>query len=340
MVSFSSIDLFAGAGGLSLGLECAGIRAVAALDFDADCCATFRARFPGTVVLHADADALDFGRFAGVDVVVGGPPCQPFSNGGKLLAEKDSRNMIPTFIRAVQQIKPRAFLMENVAGLLAERNRTYVLGLLASLRSDYQVCHPTLLNAADYGVAQNRKRAFIIGTRRGVQPFRFPAPTHGPLTQKSYRVAGEFLSTEDVIGRPNHSTVVYARNPDLRPSPHAGQMFNGGGRPIALNQPCPTILASAGGNKTHFLDTLNLVPQYHRHLMAGGLPREGILPGARRLTPEESALIQGFPTDMPFQGGRSSWYRQIGNAVPPPLGLALGREMLACLSRRTLIAAE
>jgi DNA (cytosine-5)-methyltransferase 1 len=109
-------------------------------------------------------------------------------------------------------------------------------------------------------------------------------------------------------------------------------LFNGGGRPIDLGAPCHTILASAGGNKTHFIDTLGLVPAYHAHLSKGGKPRTGTLEGGRRLTPEESALIQTFPRATKFCGARSSRYTQIGNAVPPLLAEALGRTLRDALA--------
>jgi DNA (cytosine-5)-methyltransferase 1 len=129
----------------------------------------------------------------------------------------------------------------------------------------------------------------------------------------------------------NPSRVFFAKKPDLRPSPYDGHLFNGGGRAIDPNRPCHTILASAGGNKTHFLDPLDLVPEYHRHLSAGGTPRSGELKGARRLTVEESAIIQTFPSWVRFAGPRSAQYHQIGDAVPPLLAAVIGRSLVVQL---------
>jgi DNA (cytosine-5)-methyltransferase 1 len=109
-------------------------------------------------------------------------------------------------------------------------------------------------------------------------------------------------------------------------------MFNGGGRPIDLSVPCHTILAAAGGNKTHFFDTLGLVPAYHAHLAKGGKPRTGTLNGGRRLTVEESALLQTFDPSIRFAGSRSSRYTQIGNAVPPLLAEVLGQALYDAIS--------
>lgn len=134
------------------------------------------------------------------------------------------------------------------------------------------------------------------------------------------------------MGHPNPSIVTYARRPDLRPNPYDGHVYNGGGRPIDLSKPAPTLLASMGGNKTPWIDTLGIVPEYHAHLVSGGAPRTGQVPGARRITVEEAALLQTFPPGMYFAGRRSSCYRQIGNAVPPLLAQAIGSGLLRQLN--------
>lgn len=234
--------------------------------------------------------------------------------------------MLPQFVRAVNEARPKAFILENVAGLLAPRNRNYLDGMLAEFDTDYTLLQPRIINAADYGVPQKRLRLVVIGVRRGRA--EFPGPTHGPGQQIG---AGMVLARERNLDEPNCSKVVYARTPDLRPSPYAGHLFNGGGRPINLSLPAPTILASAGGNKTHFVDHLNLVPAYHKHLRDGGKPRQGALEGARRLSVRESALFQTFPADMQFAGSRSSQYTQIGNAVPPRLAEVIGASVARVL---------
>lgn len=325
-MELTSIDLFCGAGGLSLGLERAGFRPLVGLDLNKDACATFRRRFPGAKVMERSISDIDFREWRGVDLIAGGPPCQPFSNGGKRLADSDSRDMLPEFVRAVNEALPGAFIMENVAGLLAPRNRDYFDRILATIDNRYTVLNPRIVNAADYGVPQKRLRVMVIGfLKRAVH---FPAPTHRP---EDYVTAGSVLRPGEILGTPNPSKVVFAKMPDLRPSPYAGQLFNGGGRAINLEQPAPTILASAGGNKTHFVDELALVPPYHRHLWNGGKPKVGTLRGGRRLTVVESALLQSFPPDMVFEGSRSSQYTQIGNAVPPLLAEVVGASIARAL---------
>lgn len=211
-----SLELFTGAGGLALGSHAAGFHHVALVEWNKDACDTLRANaaarsLPGIEhwdVRQADARALDFAAFGPVDLVVGGAPCQPFSIGGKHRGTQDERNMIGEFIRAVRTLSPRAFVLENVRGLLRPAFRpyfSYVLLALAhpsvpSLDGEFWTDHrerlravekrgqdaePTydvaykLLNAADYGVPQTRLRVFVVGFRRDLAvDWRYPRPTH------------------------------------------------------------------------------------------------------------------------------------------------------------------
>jgi DNA (cytosine-5)-methyltransferase 1 len=327
--ALKTLDLFCGAGGLSLGLEKAGFEVVAAVDSNHDACETYASIFPGADLHCASTTDLDFAKFRGIDLVAGAPPCQPFSAGGKRMADQDARDMLPEFLRAVREVRPSAFLMENVYGLGQAGTRGYLKQLLGELEGLHYFVSAAVLNAADYGVPQKRRRLFIVGMRAG--KFTWPAPSHGPLCRQQHVAAGTVLSKHEPIGTANLSKVFYAKNPDLRPSPYDGHLFNGGGRPIDLSQPSPTILASAGGNKTHFIDTLDEVPPYHRHLMRGGGPRQGTLPGGRRFTANESALLQTFPKHARFAGSTSSRYTQVGNAVPPRLAAVVGRAVARAL---------
>lgn len=325
MANLTSVDLFSGAGGLSLGLEAAGFQGVAAVEISGDACDTYTSVFPATELVRDSTKTLRFTCFRGIDLIAGGPPCQPFSAGGKRMADQDSRDMLPEFLRAVREAKPLAFLMENVYGLVQGPRRNYFLGFARAMEHlGYSITY-RILNAADYGVPQRRRRLFVVGLRG--KAFEFPAPTHGPGTGRPHVGAGTVVSPSRVIGEINQSHVFYAKRPDLRPNPYDGHLFNGGGRGIELAQPSPTILASAGGNKTHFLDTLDEVPRYHAHLLRGGKPRTGVLAGGRRISVEESALLQTFPKRVRFAGARSSRYAQVGNAVPPLLAEVIARAL-------------
>ncbi len=323
------LDIFAGAGGLSIGLERAGFTVAAAAEWDKDACETYAAAHPAADLIEGDVAAMSFRAWRGhVEVLAGGPPCQPWSTGGKRLGSGDPRNGWPSFLRALREIGPRAFLAENVAGLAAASRRGHLQALLGELAALGFGVAWAIVNAADYGVPQKRSRLLIVGIRGG--QFEFPAPRFGPLAARPWRRAGELLGAEPV-GAANPATVTFARNPDLRPSPYDGHVYNGGGRPIDLDRPAPTLLASMGGNKTPWVDVAGVVPGYHAHLMAGGAPRAGQVPGARRITVEEAALLQSFPPGLQVAGRRSSRYRQVGNAVPPLLAQAIGTQLRAQL---------
>jgi DNA (cytosine-5)-methyltransferase 1 len=322
-VTLKAIDVFAGAGGLSLGLKEAGWSVEAAVEYDAVAMATHKHNFPETTHLVDDVRGIDFKRFRGFDLVAGGPPCQPFSVSGKRLGSFDVRDMVPEFVRAVAEAKPRAFLMENVAGLTAARFDTYLSDQIVALRSLGYVVFSKVLNAANYGVAQRRKRLFLVGIRQDQdRAFSFPESTHeGTEDSPFVSVSNVLEQAPDDI--PNTARVVYCKNPVLRKSPFAGMLFNGKGRPLENDGLAHTIPASAGGNRTHILDRHNLVGEYHAQLLSGAAPRKGTLEGVRRLTVAESARIQSFPDFFHFVGRQSSRYSQVGNAVPPKLAQAV-----------------
>jgi DNA (cytosine-5)-methyltransferase 1 len=328
--SVRALDIFAGAGGLSIGLEEAGFDIVAGAEWDADACETFAKAHPAADVLEGDVNAMSFTKWRdAVDVVVGGPPCQPWSTGGKRLGAEDARDGWPSFVRTLREVRPRAFVAENVAGFAAGARRSQFDSLVEDLKDLGYVVTADVVNAADYGVPQKRRRLVIVGVRG--TPFEFPSPRFGPTMENPWLTAGDVLRPEP-LGAGNPSIVTYARCPDLRPGAYDGHVFNGGGRPIDLARPAPTLLASMGGNKTPWIDTLNVVPGYHAHLLAGGAARTGRVPGARRITVEEAALLQTFPVGMHFAGTRSSCYRQIGNAVPPQLAREVGQRLLSLLT--------
>ncbi|MGH9280350.1 MAG: DNA cytosine methyltransferase [Acidimicrobiales bacterium] len=326
-----AVDIFSGAGGLSIGLEQAGFEIVAGAEWDRDACETFAKAHPAAEVIEGDVSAIDFRRWRDeVEVVVGGPPCQPWSTGGKRLGAEDPRDGWPGFLRALREVRPRAFIAENVAGFAAGARKAHFDALVAELRAIGFRLTAQVLNAADYGVPQKRQRMLIVGVRS--DDFAFPPPSFGPGRDRPWRAAGEVIGAEP-IGVPNRSIVTYARSPDIRPNPYDGHVYNGGGRPIDLSRPAPTLLASMGGNKTPWVDTRCTVREYHAHLASGGEPLTGRVPGARRISVDEAALLQTFPPGMHFAGARSSCYRQIGNAVPPLLAQEVGTALAELLRR-------
>jgi DNA (cytosine-5)-methyltransferase 1 len=338
------IDLFAGAGGLSLGLQRAGFNTEFAVDCEQDACETYKALLPKVDLKHSPVEDICFRQFDGVDLVAGGLG-QPFSSRGKALGASrvcsagsagkpavfDQRDALLEFVRSIVEAGPRAFLIESALGLLVSHRRACLTEIMHRLVKLGFCTTWGILNAADYGVPQKRKRLFIVGLR-GPGLFYFPKATHGPPGLQPYVASGSVLDPSRVIGDPNHSKVVFAKRPHLRPSPYDGRLFSGDGRPIDLKFPSHPILATAdGGNKTHFIDSFGLVPSYHAALLRGGAPRSGSLFGGRRLTVAESALLQTFPPETCFSGSRRSQYTQVGNAVPPLLAKLMGSCLLESL---------
>lgn len=234
---FQSLELFTGAGGLALGTHMAGFHHRMLLEWNEDACDTLQANASAASIsgidawriVQADARLVDFGSIGAVDLIAGGPPCQPFSIGGKHRGMDDVRDMIPQFVRAVRELSPRAFVLENVRGLLRTSFRTYFSYVTL------QLSHPTvvrreeesweehlrrledihtsgqdsdlnyrvvfrLLNAADYGVPQTRERVFIVGFRSdtGIE-WHFPEPTHSQEALiHEQRVTGEYWNRHEV----------------------------------------------------------------------------------------------------------------------------------------------
>jgi DNA (cytosine-5)-methyltransferase 1 len=326
-----AIDLFSGPGGMTVGMKRAGFLPIASIDNKTDAVETYSRHTPEAEHYCDNIREISFAKYRGkAEVVFGGPPCQPFSTGGLRKGTSDPRNMMPEFLRVIDEVHPKAFVIENVPGLASKSRIEYLLQLLRELHGLGYMVSWRILLAADYGVPQKRKRLFIVGMRN--TSFWFPKPTHGSAAAKSHVPAGSVISIENPLGTPPNCPVIFAKYPDPRRSPYAGHVYNGGGRPIDLQAPCHTVLASAGGYKTHWVDTQNIAPAYTKHLLNGGQPWCGEVPGARRMTIQESVLIQSFPKTMVFAGKLSSQYTQVGNAVPPLLAEALGTALIAQLS--------
>jgi DNA (cytosine-5)-methyltransferase 1 len=255
-----SLELFAGSGGLLIGAHRAGFRAVAAIEWNRDACATLSANIEtlglrDTQVVSGDVRSVDFGQFRddGITAIFGGPPCQPFSIGGKHQGLADERDMFPQAIRAVTELKPLAFCWENVRGLLRPAFADYFNYIVRRLRfpttcrlgeepwehhhgrleaMEHSASKPALqyhvsfrlFNAADFGAPQQRNRVFIVGIRsdRSV-PFHFPAPTHSrDALLHDLWVSGDYWERHKVPKRqrpamdPRLNATVHRLKPQLR----------------------------------------------------------------------------------------------------------------------------
>lgn len=350
-----AVSLFSGAGGLDIGLEMAGFRIVATSDFDRDCTLTLeanqQARLPipahpgryfldGTKVLHAKVEDLvsdDFrprGRRKAwtPDLLVGGPPCQPFSSSGRMLSLDDPRGrLFEHFARLAGELRPRFILFENVRGLVtASRAGEQPGEALREVRAAFEsIGYSTrfaLLNAAEFGAPQRRVRLFMIGSRSSPLP-DFPGRTHSrdgdhTLFERTspWVSLREFLATRpppedaDVIRPTAELAAELGRISDgsgvkspgfreaTRPGGHWG--YKQGTFIADQNKPARTVTTSTQ-------DWIRLV--------------DGTL---RRITWQEAAALQGFPDEWRFAGNAASRLRQIGNAVPIVFGHVLGSQLV------------
>lgn len=331
------VSLYSGAGGLDLGFYLAGFDPVWANDIDPSAVETYNKLFPDHV-----AHAGDLAEWRSTlpargetDLVIGGPPCQGFSVAGKMDPSDPRSRHVFNFLAIVRELRPRAFVMENVKALAVNRRWAQ---LLAALRSEAEVAgyatQLLLLNSSHFGVPQARERMFLIGILGRAFEIE-PTPT----TRERPPTVREALDRLPPYGTPGNDRLCVARvtpakKPVLRRSPFAGMLFNGQGRPLDLDRPAPTLPASMGGNRTPIIDQQQYkdggeswVVGYHAHLMAGGEPFDEVPDRLRRITVEEAAEIQTFPQGMHWGGSQSAQYRQIGNAVPPALAYHVARAL-------------
>lgn len=306
----TSLELCAGGGGQALGLEMAGFQHKGLVEIDHHCCNTLRYNRPNWQIFEQDLESFDGSPFKGIDILAGGLPCPPFSKAGKQLGKTDERNMFPAAIRLIDQIRPRAVMIENVRGILDsifEDYRKYVAGQIAKLgyKTDWR-----LLNASDYGVPQLRPRVVFVAIRKEYASF-FEWPSsykQRPMT------VGETLF-------------------DLMSS--RGWRGASAWRERA-NDIAPTIV---GGSKKHGGPDLGptrakkawAVLGVDGHNIAENPPERDFV-GMPRLTVPMVARLQGFPEEWIFTGKKTPAYRQVGNAFPPPVACAVASQLYACLS--------
>ena len=331
----ASISLFSGAGGLDVGFEQAGFNTVFANEFDHDAAEAWRINRPEKAHVMVEGDIndhlMDLTAFRDIDVVIGGPPCQGFSVAGKMDPNDERSQLVWRFMDAVEIVRPKVFVMENVAALgVLHKWESIRMGILAKGKAlGYNVSFK-VHHTPDYGVPENRDRVIFIGVREDigdVDLFYKQLSRHKatPLSARDIILsAGKFGTDEN----PQTCTanVSLASRPVMRRSPYAGMLVNGAGRPIDLDGIVPTLPASMGGNKTPIVDEVALhnpsVPNwfavYHARLVAGTTtPTDSTIPNTiRRLTLKECAAIQTFPEGYQFSGRKTKQYKQIGNAVP------------------------
>ena len=311
-----SIEFCAGAGGQALGLEQAGFSHSALVEIEPDFAKTLRLNRPNWDVRTADMAAFDGRPFKGVDLFAGGLPCPPFSLAGKQLGERDERNLFPAAIRLIDEIRPRAVMIENVRGFLSAVFEDYRGQLKTQLKKLGYSVDWRLLNASDFGVPQLRPRVIIVAIRNDMaDAFDWPTPQpHNPPTVG--QTLGDLMAANGW---------------------HGAQRWAERANDIA-----PTIV---GGSKKH--GGPDLGPTRARAAWASlgvegrSIAEEAPAPdfvGMPRLTPRMVARIQGFPDHWQFHGRKTTAYRQIGNAFPPPVAKAVANNLRIALSVNRLFA--
>lgn len=306
----SSIELCAGAGGQAQGLERAGFSHEALVEIDKDACATLRLNRPEWNVIEGDMCAFDPRPYKGVDLVAGGLPCPPFSVAGKQLGEKDERNLFPAALDIIDEIRPGAVMIENVRGFLDAVFEDYRGHLRKQLGKMGYTVDWRLLNASDYGVPQLRPRVAIVALRHAfADKFTWPEPN-----PKNPQTVGQTL--KDLMGAND---------------------WRGLDRWVKqANEIAPTIV---GGSKKH--GGPDLGPTRARNAWATlGVNGKSIAEeapeadfvGMPRLTVRMVARLQGFPDDWEIHGRKTTAYRQIGNAFPPPVAHAVSARIVEAMS--------
>lgn len=321
---FTVMDLFAGAGGFTSGFVEAGFIPTFAVEFDKDAAATYEANFGPHC---STTDINDIHKFPAADVIIGGPPCQGFSNLGAHL-EDDPRNQLwRHYVRAVKQTRPMVFVVENVPPLLNSEEGQELIRQTRAL--GYEV-EGRILNSADYGAAQIRKRTIIIGSRVG--PVEFPSITHVNPKKRDLTTLSlcDWATVRQVIGdlpfEPTGESLHIGRNPtDLsreryRHIPPGGNRWN---LPPSLMPDCWKRKTKGGtdlfGRLRWDEPSVTIRTEFFK-------PEKGryLHPEAHRpITHREAARIQGFSDDFDFRGSKIAIAKQIGNAVPVRLGHAI-----------------
>jgi DNA (cytosine-5)-methyltransferase 1 len=306
---FKSLELCAGGGGQALGLERAGFRHVGLVEIDPYACKTLKHNRPSWNVIETDLNEFDASPYKGVDLVAAGLPCPPFTIAGKQLGKDDERNLFPAALRVIEQVTPKAIIIENVRGFLDSIFEDYRQVLKTQLfnlgyESDWK-----LLNASDFGVPQLRPRVVIIAIQKGL----WPSFNWSDLPNVPRRTVGEVLY-ESMAARGWRGAPLWKqRANEVAPTIVGGSVRHGG------PDLGPTRAKSAW--KGLCVDGNGIADQ-PPHTNFVGLPK---------LTIQMVAMLQGFPPEWEFCGKKTRAYRQIGNAFPPPVAEWVGTRISDCL---------
>lgn len=332
---FTVLELFAGAGGMALGLEKAGLSAVMLNEIDKHACNTLRLNRPDWNVVEGDVAGIDFSQYKGkVDVLAGGFPCQAFSYAGKKMGFEDTRGtLFFEFARAVQEVQPKILLAENVRGLLNHDDGKTLQTIVNAIDEiGYSLVDPKVLKAIFYQVPQKRERLILVAIRKDLVnsiEYNWPSPYHKVMTMRDALKAGELFDTDvpksDGQKYPKRKQEILSLVPQggywrdlpeelqkeyMQKSYYLGGGKTGMARRLSWDEPSLTLTCSPAQKQTE---------RCH--------PDE-----TRPLAIREYARIQTFPDDWEFSGPMTAKYKQIGNAVPVNLSYAIGRSLVRALN--------
>ncbi|WP_370388261.1 DNA (cytosine-5-)-methyltransferase [Snodgrassella alvi] len=333
--NYKLIELFAGAGGLAIGMEKAGFETVLLSEIDKYACQTLRQNRPEWNVVEGDINKLDFKKYRNsIDIISGGFPCQAFSYAGQKRGFEDARGtLFFEFARAIEEIKPKVFLAENVKGLL-NHDCGKTLNTIKKIIDDigYFLIEPRVLKAIFYKVPQKRERLFLVGIRKDIADkvkFRWPSPYNRIMTLRDALKKGDLYDCDVPLSTgikyPQRKAEILSFVPEggywkdlpdnlqrefMMKSYYLGGGKTGMARRLAWNEPSLTLTCSPAQKQTE---------RCH--------PDE-----TRPLTVREYARIQTFPDSWQFSGPINNQYKQIGNAVPVNLAYAVGRSLIKLLN--------
>ncbi len=330
---YKVLELFAGAGGLAVGMEKSGLKCIALNEIDKFACETLRLNRPNWKVLEGDIKDFDFSPYNGqVDVVTGGFPCQAFSYAGKKLGLSDARGtLFYEFARVVKEVNPPICIGENVRGLLSHDKGKTLEGMISILDEiGYNVVPVEVLKAIHYKVPQKRERLILVGVRKDIDvKYEYPKPYKKVYHLKDALMKGDLYDSNvpksDGAKYPARKKAILDMVPpkgywrdlpiDIQKEFMGGSFYLGGGktgmaRRIGWDEPCLTLTCSPAQKQTE---------RCH--------PDE-----TRPFTVREYARIQTFPDDWKFAGSLAQQYKQIGNAVPVNLGREVGYSIVKFLN--------
>jgi DNA (cytosine-5)-methyltransferase 1 len=301
------IDLFAGCGGLSLGFEATGYKTIG-FEMDVVACETYNKNLNGECyAVKLDTDFV----YPQANIVIGGPPCQPFSVFGLQKGMKDSRDGFPVFIDAIKKLQPKVFLFENVRGLLYS-NKWYFDLVLSELQKLGYIVEYKLLNAVNYGVPQNRERLFVVGHR---SKFKFPKP------HKTRVTVGEAIG--DTMFNIPESSKFLTPSMDEYVARYEKASFCINPRDLYFDKPARTLTCRNLAGATSDMQRVRL--------------KDG---RRRRLVHSEAARLQSFPDWFKFAGNETQRFNQIGNAVPPLLAYQMAMALKECYKQEETYSAQ